>query len=149
MVYNQTPIGPFLVASSKARYAADFTTPRLQTSAISRLQNSKIFLFLPSFDSAQDDKGGKISFTLSTQLLVLISHISHAGSYIINFTTLRLHNFTPLRLHTFTPSRLHNSTNSRFTISILVLLQINNSQVCTRELYRESNRRKKSMVKNL
>ena len=102
-----------------------------------RLQNSKIFLFLPSFDSAQDDKSGKISFTLSTQLLVLISHISHAGALISS--TLRLHDFTTLQFHKFT---IHNS---QFTIHSwhLALLQIKNSLADTRESYIEVYRRKK------
>ena len=99
------PIGPFLVASSKARYAADLTTPRLQTSAISCVENAKILRLLPAFNSAPENKGGKISFTLSTQLLVLISHISHAGALISS--TSRRHDCTTLQFHKF---MLHHFT---------------------------------------
>ena len=146
--WNRLPLGfgetYFILTTPIAISYLASTTPRLQ--------NSKIFLFLPSFDSAQDDKGGKISFTLSTQLLD--SHISHLtcwGSYIINFTILRLHDFTILRLHDFTNSRFTNSQftipqihNSQFTIHSwhLALLQIKNSLADTRESYIEVYHRK-------
>ena len=65
------------------------------SSSTLQLKMPKFFFFLPSFDFAQDDKGGKISFTLSTRL-----------SYY------QLYDFTSSHHYDFTTSQIHKFTNS-------------------------------------
>ena len=94
------------------------TTSRLYYSTTLRLKNAEIFFPLPSFDSAQDDKGGEISnkeikqapfrvggnlfyFNYSKQLFRIFHLVTHHQLY--DFTNSQIHDS---QLYDFTTSHL-------------------------------------------